>query len=517
MIENHGDCLTLNKANNFGLFTFPCEVENIASPSSLVESDFHSETDSDTAAPTVQFPVDAGLSESLGSVVYDAKTFGSVPSFISSVVSTGMENGSFLVCNVAAVVKQFIQWRAELPMVQPFYAVKCNPDPAILRLLASLGCSFDCATMGEIDLVCNKLGEKSFSNFAGKSAEHIVYANPAKMEHMLQFAMDCGVQMTVFDGEDELYKIASLANQNSNEKNKLKLLLRITTDDKDSVCRFSKKFGCPVKEARNLLVIAKSLGLTVAGVSFHVGSGCRDAGAYATAISEAGLIFSWAKELGMEEMTVVDMGGGFPGDNSKYTGDVCFSDIARVIRSSILTFCADQGRSVDSVRFIAEPGRYFVSACTTIATKIYSRKGGKNNYQALYVDDGVYGSFNSVVYDHAHPVPKKLSAEVCVNGLGRSDSIDSLCSLDSVVTAVPSYDGDASPCKAVAEELIPTAVFGPTCDGLDQMCSLDDTVLPRCTVGDWLVWDNMGAYTHTASFVFNGYTHRPNKLYVFLA
>lgn len=44
-------------------------------------------------------------------------------------------------------------------MVTPHYAVKCNPDPAILRLIASLGGNFDCATKGEIDLVLNNIGE----------------------------------------------------------------------------------------------------------------------------------------------------------------------------------------------------------------------------------------------------------------------------------------------------------------------------------------------------------------------
>jgi diaminopimelate decarboxylase len=60
---------------------------------------------------------------------------------------------------------------------------------------------------------------------------------------------------------------------------------------------------------------------------------------------------------------------------------------------------------------------------------------------------------------------------------------------------------------------IPTAIFGPTCDGLDQMCSLESTLLPRCDIGDWLIWENQGAYTHTASFVFNGFTHIPKRTY----
>ena len=59
---------------------------------------------------------------------------------------------------------------------------------------------------------------------------------------------------------------------------------------------------------------------------------------------------------------------------------------------------------------------------------------------------------------------------------------------------------------------MPTTVFGPTCDGLDQLCSGSQTRLDIVKTGEWLVFDNMGAYTHTASFVFNGYTHIPERV-----
>ena len=134
------------------------------------------------------------------------------------------------------------------------------------------------------------------------------------------------------------------------------------------------------------------------------------------------------------------------------------------------------------LRFIAEPGRFFVSASTTVATKVYARKGGKGNTQALYIDDGVYGTFNNVVYDHYEPKPIRLASQ-----------------LDT-------YTGEEA-------DPIPTAVFGPTCDGLDQICPLDSTTLERVAVDDWLIFENMGAYTHTASFVFNGYTHIPKKVH----
>jgi ornithine decarboxylase len=429
-----------------------------------------------------QYQLYSDLSEVTGKDVYDIRDFGSVAAFVNSRIECGLEPGSFLVTNLSDIVHQLKQWHEELPMIEPFYAVKCNPDPVILRLLASLGCNFDCATMGEIDLVLNGLGEDLNFGPNGRARSSIVYANPAKMENMIRFAMDNDVRMTVFDGEDELYKIAALGGHENFD-----LLLRLTTDDKASICQFSKKFGCPVAEAPLLLEVAKSLGLRVAGVSFHVGSGCGDSDAYVTALSDALKVFETAELLGMPPMNIIDIGGGFPGDAGGYGGPgmPTFQDLAVAIRKGIDSFGEKLNRPLTEIRFIAEPGRYFVSASTVITTKIYARKGGANNYQALYVDDGVYGSFNNVVYDHAIPVPLRLTS--IMNGKMDTD-----------------------------QEPIPSAVFGPTCDGLDQMCSLDSTLLPRCAVGDWLIWENQGAYTHTASFIFNGYTHVPQKSYCYL-
>lgn len=130
-----------------------------------------------------------------------------------------------------------------------------------------------------------------------------------------------------------------------------------------------------------------------------------------------------------------------------------------------------------------------MSACTSVATKVYARKGGQSKTQALYVDDGVYGTFNNIIYDHATPVPVKLSVAAAQGSSCASDE---------------------------SKDVVATVIFGPTCDGIDVLCDLDKTRMPRCEVNDWIYWDNMGAYTHTASFVFNGYTHVPTRTYVFL-
>lgn len=297
-------------------------------------------------------------------------------------------------------------------MVEPFYAMKCNPDPVIVRLLATLGCGFDCATMGEINLVLNDLGSELSFKPKDKHVENLIYANPSKFQSHLEFATQNGVRMVTFDGEDELYKLAKV-NEELPEGKKLQLLLRITTHDSKSVCQFSKKFGCPAPDGHELLKIAHGLDLDVVGVSFHVGSGCGDVAAYTTALTEASVLFKKADELGMKPMTMIDIGGGFPGDNvGTYRSELPnFFEIAAAVRTSIAEF-KQKFESSRPLRFIAEPGRYFVSRSTTIATKIYGRKGGNGQAQALYVDDGVYGSFNNVVYDHYHPVPRTLKEAV---------------------------------------------------------------------------------------------------------
>ena len=131
-------------------------------------------------APETNDNVFTDLSTHLGKTIYDVDAFGSVPELINQRIQSGLENASFLVTDLTKVVEQYDQWKRELPMVEPFYAMKCNPDPVIVRLLASLGCGFDCATMGEIDLVLNDLGADLSFKPKGLHVENLIYANPVK-------------------------------------------------------------------------------------------------------------------------------------------------------------------------------------------------------------------------------------------------------------------------------------------------------------------------------------------------
>ena len=184
----------------------------------------------------------------------------------------------------------------ELPRVAPYYAVKCNNDPMVLRTLANLGCGFDCASPAEIDQV----------RALNVAPERLVYANPCKQMSAMNAARESGVSFTVFDSKEELIKIKEGMPD-------AKLLLRLRPDDSQSVCRFGMKYGADLAEVGPMLSLARELGLSVGGVSFHVGSGCYAPEAFADAVELAADAFKIAESLGFS-FSLLDIGGGFPGE-----------------------------------------------------------------------------------------------------------------------------------------------------------------------------------------------------------
>ena len=209
----------------------------------------------------------------------------------------------FYIIDLGIVSTQLARWRAAFPRVVPYYAVKCNPDPAIVRTLMSLGCNFDCASRGEIELV----QQISRALPTDIPRPDIIYANPTKARGHVIDAVCRGVRMMTFDNVAEIRKCALVSK-------KIQLIIRIITDDSGSQCRLSSKFGAPPQHWPGLLAEAKRCGLEVVGVSFHVGSGCRDATKYEMALKDCKRLFEMAKKDYGFNMTLLDIGGGFPGE-----------------------------------------------------------------------------------------------------------------------------------------------------------------------------------------------------------
>ncbi|KAG7258704.1 hypothetical protein CRUP_002006 [Coryphaenoides rupestris] len=324
--------------------------------------------------------------------------------------SMGDDRDAFYVCDLGDLVKKHLRWAKALPRVTPFYAVKCNNSASVVRTLASLGCGFDCASKAEIQLV----------ESLGVVPSRIIYANPCKQTSQIKYASSHGVQKMTFDSEVELMKVAR-CHENA------KLVLRIATDDSNAVCPLSVKFGATLKGCRSLLQRAKELSLDVIGVSFHVGSMCRDPSTYTQAISDARCVFDMAEEFGYK-MNLLDIGGGFPGSEDV---KLKFEEITAIINPALDKYFPVDG----GVRVIAEPGRYYVASACTLAVNIIAKKVIMEEKSASNEDEDDEANEKTMMY----------------------------------------YVNDGKP--KPDEAMYTCSIWGPTCDGLDRIaehCSLPD-------------------------------------------
>jgi ornithine decarboxylase len=291
----------------------------------------------------------------------------------------------------------------------------------------------------------------TFPQVTGKD---IIYANPCKPKGHILFAKRNGVKQMTFDNLQELQKIREIYPE-------AELYLRIGVDDSAALCQLSTKFGAKISDCGKLLKAGKEMGLNIVGLSFHVGSGQQTVDAYVDALDRAKTVFDLAESLDVK-LSVLDIGGGFPGDENE-EALFGFEQVAATISQKIDELFPD-------VRIIAEPGRYFVAACCTLATKVIAIRDQSDSESSVdyfyYINDGVYGSFNNIIYDHASVVP---------------------CFLRNVGS----------------EHLYRSQLFGPSCDGLD--CILKNYPLPKLHLEEWIYWTNMGAYTICAAASFNGF------------
>ncbi|CEN61829.1 Putative Ornithine decarboxylase [Aspergillus calidoustus] len=362
------------------------------------------------------------------------------------------EEDAFYVADMGEVYRQHLRWKMNLSRVRPFYAVKCNPDPEVLRLMANLGNGFDCASKAEIDLALQ----------TGIDPSRIIYAQPCKTKSYLRYAATVGVKQMTFDNSDELYKIK--ANYPEAE-----LYLRILTDDSNSLCQFSMKFGASMDRARHLLELAHELELKVVGVSFHVGSGAEDPKAFLKAVQDARLVFDYAADIG-HELHTLDVGGGFTHET--------FEKFAGVLSDALDTYFPPH------IRVIAEPGRYYVASAFTLAANVIARRAVQDpedparGAYMIYLNDGVYGNFSNIIFDHQHPEARILSCQAPATGVNVAYSI-----------------------------------WGPTCDGIDVISQR--SLLPGLIdVGDWLYFEEMGAYTKCSATRFNGFSDNHEVIYI---
>jgi len=358
------------------------------------------------------------------------------------------ENGTPLfVVDHDELRRNYATFKKYLPRIQAYYAVKANPDPAIVKTLFDAGASFDVASMPEFRIVYEYIKDLPDKQRQDWIWDKIIYANPIKANETLQ-ELNPYKPLVTYDNDEEIRKIKRHAPQAG-------LALRLKVPNTGAMVELSSKFGAAPGEAVDLILAADKVGLTVEGISFHVGSQTTNFGNYVAAINLAANIFKEAKDRGYTKMNLLDIGGGFPAPYDKTVKP--FRELASIINRELNRLFPK------NIQILAEPGRFMVATAAFAVSRILG-KAVRDGKLCYYIDDGVYHTFSGVIFDHCHyhlKAFKRGPTQIC-------------------------------------------SVFGPTCDALDVV-SMAEQLPGDLKLGDLLYSENIGAYSHASSTWFNGF------------
>ncbi|HYH37224.1 MAG TPA: type III PLP-dependent enzyme [Azospirillum sp.] len=351
-----------------------------------------------------------------------------------------------LVVDLDVVEQNYHALADALPDARIYYAVKANPAPEILSLLSRLGSAFDTASVPEIQMVLD----------AGCTADRISYGNTIKKESDIRRAFELGVRLFAFDSIEELEKIARAAPG-------ARVFCRILTSGEGAEWPLSRKFGCDLKMARELLLKAKEMNVEPWGVSFHVGSQQKDLMQWDLAIHQVAMLFRELEVLGVD-LGMINLGGGFP---TRYRSDV--PESAAYGQAIFDSLRRHFGNHIPET--IVEPGRGMVGSAGIIESEVVlvSRKSAEDAKRWVYLDIGKFSGLAETM-DEAIQYPIEV--------LGETES-----EAEAVVLA------------------------GPTCDSADVLYEKAEYKLPLgLKAGDRVRIHATGAYTTTYSAVcFNGF------------
>jgi ornithine decarboxylase len=341
----------------------------------------------------------------------------------------------FLLVDTQIVRTKARRFKAAMPRVQPHYAVKANPDPRVLKALIEEGVGFEIASIAELDLL---LG-------LGVPAAEVYYSNPMKSRAYIEYAAGKGVEWFVLDSVEELRKIVSV-------KPDAKLYVRIDAPNVGSDWPLAGKFGIKSAEVDGIIAEAVALKADLAGVTFHVGSQCRNPENWRVGIQHAKRVFRKMRLAGLTPR-LLNLGGGYPVRHVKPIPSI--ERIAEVVNHGIRDIPQD-------VRIMAEPGRFLVSdagyfVCRVVGT---ATRGGK---RWMYWDAGVFGGVIETT--------EGLRYDIQTDRTGKP---------------------------------IPWCIAGPTCDSVD-VCMRDELFPEDMQEGDFIYIANAGAYTTAYASNFNGF------------
>jgi len=358
---------------------------------------------------------------------------------------SGQDTEACLVVDLDVVRDNYTAFAKALPDTRVFYAVKANPAPEVLSLLAGLGSCFDTASVAEIEMVLK----------AGATPDRVSFGNTIKKERDVATAYGLGIRLFAVDCKPEVEKVARAAPGS-------KVFCRILCDGAGAEWPLSRKFGCEPAMAVDVLEHAHRHGLEAYGVSFHVGSQQRNQHAWDKALASAAAVFRECGERGLN-LSMVNLGGGFP---TKYLKNVpTVKTYGNAIFKSLRKHF---GNRIPET--IIEPGRGMVGNAGIIETEVVlvAKKSEEDEVRWVYLDIGKFGGLAETM-DESIRYPIRT----------------------------PRDGAETSPC----------VIAGPTCDSMDVLYEKEPYPLPvSLEIGDKLLIEGTGAYTATYSSVaFNGF------------
>jgi len=350
----------------------------------------------------------------------------------------------FLALDLDSVRNKFLELQKEFPQAAIHYAVKANPAPAIIQLLATLGSRFDIASRYELDLCLSQ----------GVPAAWLSYGNTVKKSVDIAYAFGCGVRLFAFDSEAELEKLSRHAPGAG-------VQCRLLSQGKNADWPLSRKFGCDLGMAYELLLKSRDLGLSPLGVTFHVGSQQTDPQQWVEPMNQAAELY---RQLGRRDLELgwINIGGGLP---ATYQGTlVPLSCYAQTIRQSL-----HHSFGAAPPYVMIEPGRFLVADAGVIQSEVIlvAHKSREDVRRWVYLDIGKFGGLAETM-------------DECIKYRLRTHRDGPM---GSVILA------------------------GPTCDSADVLYEKTSYELPLdLAIGDRVEILSAGAYTSSyASVGFNGF------------
>ena len=362
------------------------------------------------------------------------------------------DNGPCLVVDLDVVRENYLNFAKALPDTKVFYAVKANPAPEILKLLAELGCCFDVASVPETHAALA----------AGAPPERISYGNTIKKETEIAAAFALGVTLFAVDCEAEIEKVARAAPGS-------RVICRILCDGAGAEWPLSRKFGCEPVYAADILEHAHKLGLVPHGVSFHVGSQQHNVEAWDRALASTAAVFRACAERSIA-LSIVNLGGGFPARYVRKTPKL--ESYGKAIFRSLRKHF---GNAIPET--IVEPGRGLVGNAGMIEAEVVliAKRSPEDEVRWVYLDIGKFHGLAETI-DESIRYPIRTAKD--------------------------------------RDETAPCVIAGPTCDSVDVLYEKTPYPLPvSLAIGDKVIIEAAGAYTASYSSVgFNGYP--PLRQYV---